>query len=42
MTFSTEGTLLSTAIVGRSPFGVASDGTNAWVTNSGSNSVSKR
>jgi DNA-binding beta-propeller fold protein YncE len=42
ITLSTEGALLSTAIVGRSPFAVVSDGTYAWVTNSGSNSVSKR
>ena len=42
ITLSTEGAQLSKAIVGRSPFAVVSDGTYAWVTNSGSNSISKR
>jgi hypothetical protein len=39
---ASDGADLGTFTVGASPFGVAFDGANIWVTNNGSNTVSKR
>jgi DNA-binding beta-propeller fold protein YncE len=38
---ASDGVVLGTFAVGTSPFGIAFDGANVWVTNSGSNTVSK-
>ena len=39
---ATDGTNLGSISVGRSPIGIAVSGSNVWVTNSGSNTVTKR
>jgi hypothetical protein len=42
MKLSSLGTVLGTYAVGKDPLGIASAGSNIWVANSGSNSVTKQ